>query len=121
MALVRSFEMKTLERGSLHPTRGDCEWAVFEQDGKRLLQLDTYGSDQRKDKKNGGEFQEVTPVPKKPRKSLQGRVLNGLVMPREEGYFACSAGESHLTRCDRRLGLFAQVQIRYRGRVVKAA
>jgi hypothetical protein len=50
MALIRSFEMKSLERGGLHPTRVDCEWSVFERDGKRLLQLDTYGSDQRKDK-----------------------------------------------------------------------
>ena len=50
MALIRSFEMRTLERGGIHPTRVDCEWAVFEQDGKRLLQLDTYGSDHRKDK-----------------------------------------------------------------------
>jgi hypothetical protein len=50
MALIRNFEMKTLDRGGLHTTRVDCEWAVFEQDGKRLLQLDTYGSDTRKDK-----------------------------------------------------------------------
>jgi hypothetical protein len=50
MALIRSFEMKTLHRGGLHPTRVDCEWSSFERDGKRLLQLDTYGSDERKDK-----------------------------------------------------------------------
>jgi hypothetical protein len=42
--------MKTLQRGGLHPTRVDCEWFAFERDGKRLLQLDTYGSDERKDK-----------------------------------------------------------------------
>ena len=50
MALIRSFEIKTLQRGSLHPTRVDCEWSMFEWDGRRLLQLDTYGSDARKDK-----------------------------------------------------------------------
>jgi hypothetical protein len=50
MALIRSFEKKTLERFGVHPTRVDCDWSVFEQDGKRFLHLDTYGSDQRKDK-----------------------------------------------------------------------
>jgi hypothetical protein len=50
MALIRSFEMKTRERSGLHPTRVDCEWSVFERDGQRLLQLDTYGSDERRDK-----------------------------------------------------------------------
>jgi hypothetical protein len=50
MALIRSFELKALQRGGLHPTRVDCEWSTFELDGKRLLQLDTYGSDERKDK-----------------------------------------------------------------------
>jgi hypothetical protein len=29
---------------------GLSEWSAFERDGKRLLQLDTYGSDERKDK-----------------------------------------------------------------------
>lgn len=50
MAVIRGFELKTLERGGVHPTTVDCEWAVFERNGKRLLQLDTYGSDDRKDK-----------------------------------------------------------------------
>jgi hypothetical protein len=50
MALIRSFEMKTREPSGLHPTRVDCEWSVFERDGQRLLQLDTYGSDERRDK-----------------------------------------------------------------------
>jgi hypothetical protein len=50
MAVIRGFELKTLERGGVHPTTVDCEWAVFERDGKRLLQPDTYGSDDRKDK-----------------------------------------------------------------------
>jgi len=42
--------VEALERGGVHPTTVDCEWAVFERDGKRLLQPDTYGSDDRKHK-----------------------------------------------------------------------
>ena len=48
MALIRSFERRTLERPHRHqPT--DCAWTTFiDEDGGPILQLDTFGSDQRK-------------------------------------------------------------------------
>ena len=48
MALIRSFERRTLERPHRHqPT--DCAWTSFlDKDGEPILQLDTFGSDQRK-------------------------------------------------------------------------
>ena len=46
MALVRSFERKTLERPQLHKEIG-ASYAVAERDGRKLLQIDTFGSDDR--------------------------------------------------------------------------
>jgi len=69
MALIRSFKMKTLNRGTVHPTRVDCDWAVFERDGKRLLQLSTYGSDERQDK---GTVSQTLQLDKKAARKLIG-------------------------------------------------
>ena len=40
------------DRGSSpHPTAVECGWQVVQDGSKRLLQLSTYGSDQRKSEK----------------------------------------------------------------------
>ncbi len=47
MALVRKLESVTKERNSVHGPV-DCTYAVFTgEDGKRYLQLDTFGSKNR--------------------------------------------------------------------------
>jgi hypothetical protein len=48
MALIRRFEERTLEVGRRHqPT--DATWTIVrDAAGETLLQIDTYGSDQRK-------------------------------------------------------------------------
>jgi hypothetical protein len=48
MALVTGFERLTTDRSRLHPTEVTCEYATFERDGHRYLQLETSGSKQRK-------------------------------------------------------------------------
>jgi hypothetical protein len=47
MALIRNFEEKTLDRPSLHDEI-EAKYAIFEKDGKVLLQIDTYGRKTRK-------------------------------------------------------------------------
>lgn len=48
MAWIMSFERKT-GSGKLHPTQLVGEVKVFEPDvGKAIVQIDTYGSDERK-------------------------------------------------------------------------
>ncbi len=48
MALVKKFDRITKERNSVH-AEVDCTYSVFTaSDGKRYLQLDTFGSKQRK-------------------------------------------------------------------------
>jgi hypothetical protein len=42
MALVRNFELSSMERNSLHDEIS-AKYAVFEKDGKVLLQIDTFG------------------------------------------------------------------------------
>jgi hypothetical protein len=49
MARVRRFfKIKQLS-SSLHPTEVDCGYAAVDVAGKRYLQLNTYGSDDRAD------------------------------------------------------------------------
>jgi hypothetical protein len=47
MALVAAFRRMPDGTGSPHPTTVDCGWKSFEAGGRRLLQLDTFGSDDR--------------------------------------------------------------------------
>jgi hypothetical protein len=46
MALILSFEKKHMERNSLHEGI-EATYTVFERDGKKLLQVDSYGRDDR--------------------------------------------------------------------------
>ena len=46
MALVRSFERKTMDRNSLHDEI-EASYSVFERDGRVILQIDTYGRESR--------------------------------------------------------------------------
>lgn len=47
MALIRSFDEVASDKDGLHKPVS-CGWHVFSSDGKTILQLDTYGSDERK-------------------------------------------------------------------------
>lgn len=47
MARVRSIE-RIASNVQAHPTEVDCGWQIVESPDGRLLQLSTYGSDQRK-------------------------------------------------------------------------
>lgn len=46
MALIRHLKKSTMDRNSLH---GEVEaaYSVFENDGRYILQIDTFGSDER--------------------------------------------------------------------------
>jgi hypothetical protein len=46
MALIRSFTHKHMERNSLHEEI-DATYTTFERDGRILLQIDSYGRDNR--------------------------------------------------------------------------
>ncbi|MCO7237922.1 hypothetical protein [Aeromicrobium sp. CnD17-E] len=46
MALLRNLHATSAERNSLH-VETDGGWRTFVVDGRRLLQIDTYGSDER--------------------------------------------------------------------------
>lgn len=46
MAIIREFFKDTRSSGP-HPTEVDCGWQIVSHDGKQLLQLSTYGSDER--------------------------------------------------------------------------
>ena len=46
MALIRQFQRKELARNSLHEEI-DASYAVFERDGKVLVQIDSYGRKNR--------------------------------------------------------------------------
>jgi hypothetical protein len=46
MALVRNFEPKAMERNSLHKEIG-ASYSVFGDGEDKVLQIDTYGSDDR--------------------------------------------------------------------------
>ena len=47
LALIEGFHETTSERNTLHGTV-QCGWRVFAVDGRQVLQLDTYGSSNRK-------------------------------------------------------------------------
>ena len=43
MALVKKFQRTNMSRNTVHG-EVDCTYTTFERNGKRFLQLDTYGS-----------------------------------------------------------------------------
>lgn len=47
MAFVRQVELDDRSVKSLHPTQVVCKYMVSETNGKKVLQLNTYGSDSR--------------------------------------------------------------------------
>jgi hypothetical protein len=47
MALIRGFVANNSVVGGVHRTNVDCHWKAFEAGGARILQLDTFGSDDR--------------------------------------------------------------------------
>lgn len=47
MALVNKFVQQNLEKDSKH-TVVDCTYTIIQSNGKKFLQIDTYGSNQRK-------------------------------------------------------------------------
>jgi hypothetical protein len=47
MALVTKFEHLSMTANQVHG-QTDCTYSTFEEDGKRYLQIDTYGSERRK-------------------------------------------------------------------------
>ncbi len=49
MAFVRRFERMNMRRNSLHDEIA-ARYAVFEHDGRVLVQINTYGRDERQDK-----------------------------------------------------------------------
>lgn len=50
MALVTSLMRLKQTTFRVHPTSVDCHFGVFDQGGRRYLQLNTYGSADRQDK-----------------------------------------------------------------------
>lgn len=46
MALIRRFEKKHMDRNSLHEEI-EATYTVFERDGRKLIQVDSYGRDDR--------------------------------------------------------------------------
>lgn len=44
MALIRNFERKHMDRNSVHD---EISASVFERDGRRFIQIDSYGRDAR--------------------------------------------------------------------------
>jgi hypothetical protein len=48
MALITTFNRVNKDRTQVHRTTVECGWTTFERDGRVYLQLETYGSDERK-------------------------------------------------------------------------
>jgi hypothetical protein len=46
MALIRSLERKSMDRNSIH-REIRATYTLFECDGRRFIQLDSYGTDER--------------------------------------------------------------------------
>jgi hypothetical protein len=46
MALIRHFDRKHMERNSIHDGIS-ASYTVFERDGRRFIQIDSYGRDER--------------------------------------------------------------------------
>ena len=49
MAFVKTVVKDHRELRSLHPTQLVCRYVVGERDGKKVIQLNSYGSDQREE------------------------------------------------------------------------
>lgn len=47
MALITTIEKLSMDVNKVHEL-ADCTYSVFEQDGKKYIQIDTYGSAKRK-------------------------------------------------------------------------
>jgi len=47
MAVVTGFERQNIQRARRHPTETECEWAVFDDGGRRYLQIQSLGSRER--------------------------------------------------------------------------
>jgi hypothetical protein len=47
MTRISSFVHRPSQREKLHPTEVDCGWHAFEVGGRRIVQLDTFGSGER--------------------------------------------------------------------------
>jgi hypothetical protein len=47
MARVTGFEKQNIHRSRLHPTETQCEYAILEQGGQRILQISSSGSKDR--------------------------------------------------------------------------
>jgi hypothetical protein len=47
MALMKQFLAAPTVVGGMHRTSVDCYWKSFEAGGSRILQLDTFGSEER--------------------------------------------------------------------------
>lgn len=47
MAVIKSFKRGRRDNMSMHPTEVVAMLYVHEQDGRRILQIDTHGSDER--------------------------------------------------------------------------
>ena len=46
MALIKSFEHKSMDRNSIHDSIG-ATYSTFERDGRRFIQVDSYGRAER--------------------------------------------------------------------------
>jgi len=46
MALIKSFEHKSMDRNSIHDGIG-ATYSTFERDGRRFIQVDSYGRAER--------------------------------------------------------------------------
>lgn len=60
MAIVTEIKHQALERESRH-TEVECTYDVIEADGKKFLQLDTYGSAQREIKGKKSQSLRLSP------------------------------------------------------------
>jgi hypothetical protein len=47
MALVKDLVKDDREPKGVHPTQVDCRYRIFERDGTKFVQLNTYGSTER--------------------------------------------------------------------------
>jgi hypothetical protein len=48
MAVITTFRKAPHTTGAAQPTRVECVWKAFDVAGSRILQLDTFGSAERK-------------------------------------------------------------------------
>ena len=48
MALVRKMEHKNPNQERIHGEVGKCTYSIFRASDEKILQIDTYGSDERK-------------------------------------------------------------------------